>query len=413
MKKVLKISIVSTLAVFYLLQADQGLVRYTFAHTDSNRQDFGRGFDIRSTSWRGHCVTGDILYAGRNTSSIQWELQNKIVHTEAAHEGMLKLAVNLWVIGAAQRTRLYAHSFEGERSITWVYRRQHTGKDRYLSNIRLTKFGKEVLSTEDPAYIHRMCGDGYTGYAKQGGDLSISIRMVFRSREVKAVFKTRANLNILFFSKTRTLSKTLQDEFHDTKIWIDAHQNGGDPKRLTRILASFNQNRSCSFINHTRCQKFLATLHDYGTSSSGFSKDIKDRQSIQTWGVMHYADVRLQEFVNIYTTGELSPWTKKLLSDLRQLHRRFQAVADHLLSLRKDPVRGDWNMDLAQHYEKTDAYLTKLEAALLTCQITPALCQKSLEKRFQEAVPYYLLKEGGYERPVFDPLFFKKEVPIK
>lgn len=119
----------------------------------------------------------------------------------------------------------------------------------------LTEYGRDVYNNNHSQF-GILCGDKIFKWYETGSMLMLSVVIEFESRQDKHTFGVGVKFNSNFNEFESSAKATLKSFRTNGKLKVIAHQIGGDPSALKRIIDMNDTRISCTFNDIERCLNF-------------------------------------------------------------------------------------------------------------------------------------------------------------
>jgi hypothetical protein len=250
-----------------------------------------------------------------------------------------------------------------------VSSRSRTKQDAYslaVTFIHTIPKTVEILTTTEHESVKPGCGDAYVRERVLGGQLVVTVRIDFGSKEEANAFKADAEFRSAMAKghvSTQASNRTLSSK---ARVRVEARQVGGNGENLGKLLSGSNGSgwaKNCTSGNVAECNAAVDAVLAYDTTD--FSKQLENQK---TWYPLWHV------------TANYLPRTGN--PEVAQLREKLARSADQDLTALSliDRVLFSIHGADASHVEKlksqrgeVEAHLMQLRKALRACSIVQEL----------------------------------------
>ncbi|MCX4029729.1 hypothetical protein H0A36_18760 [Endozoicomonas sp. SM1973] len=231
----------------------------------------GLGLDSRSGFNKQACVKGSWKKTGDTRVELQY-LGSR--HTRDAMEqvfGKIKGGVNVVIFSGSVSVSMTSRISENQTTAASTIKLTYNGPNYTLENRTLTPLG-QTMTKADPATVLGHCGDEFIYHMDTGGEVYVTAKLHFRSKEAYKKFVTKVKVRVLFVKKTKTYTKEWYHYAEDAVYSINVVTNGGETPKLKRILKE--NPRYCKTADIDDCFNTASLLFEYLFGDNGYHQDL-------------------------------------------------------------------------------------------------------------------------------------------
>ena len=291
MRKELKL----TLVLFFILYSYANSLKFLDESSNSNANlkaglgmidilSPGMGYSTDSDSYAGSACFNYKLTKGNQESEISFEKSVTNTHIEETFkiDNQLKGAYLIYSGGVDANYFNSIKETQYNYSINYYFKISQQVAFTYDLNPKtiLNETGKGIYNDGNNDKFRIFCGDRLINSYSEGAGLVFSVVFEFKNKEDKTEFKTKIHASAgSFASLTTDINKGKIKTSKNTNIKITAHQFGGNPVELSKILSA--NIASCDLDNLDNCNEVIKQLINY--SSNDFPAQFKEDKQSQ-WG---------------------------------------------------------------------------------------------------------------------------------
>jgi hypothetical protein len=387
----------------------------------------GKGFDSLTQTLKGKCVTGSPVWAGSPDSEISYVHDLDFDSLLQTFSGGLNVGAKIALFEIKGAGDFASKNAADDFSSTVSLINNVTIKRKVLDELRIDEFMRpNVLSgaTVSPE-IRSLCGDEYVSTVVYGASLIVNAKFTFQSREDKRDFNSSAGISFASLGELGGKIGRLDQRIkNNSRVTISARQLGGDPEKLTAIVA--NEVVSCNLSNfEEKCLPMLTKLIEYAKDpvngfSSGLvaSPDAAAAETPKGWAQLRF----------ITTPFEDEPIEGKFLISKEspaELSDEVRDARDSVFDLNRDSLRDyerasvmlrTYQLSDEQHSQlerlQSAIVSNKIELANLTksCLRKPDQCVKELERFHKRSLKYDPETLDIKPAPIVEPVKVTKPV---
>lgn len=239
----------------------------------------GSGYDKTSGSFTKACVTGTGSRVGPSSSSLTLSRVTTLSSLESSMGFAGDLKARYAVAGGTLAGSFAQSAKEDAYSDVFAFQANYNlGFDRFPdSGVVLTDIGKRA---RDAGTWSSVCGDEYVDQIQKGARLFFVYRIDFASRSDKEKFNAAAHFDgsfgLLDIDANVKTANGSNKFLSRATIHVEAFQLGGDPSKLTTLLAAPRRTRlgqaasaaaDCSLDRMDACQQLLRNAMSYASGS--------------------------------------------------------------------------------------------------------------------------------------------------
>ncbi|CBW26568.1 putative internalin A-like exported protein [Halobacteriovorax marinus SJ] len=252
---------------------------YVITSSDKLSDSLGAGYNSEEEAFVGKCVTGDVVYVGKQESNL--DFSQTISQRQLSKELGISAGgrARMGAITHSASANFLKNSKSNSFSISSIYSGNYSFRQRKLNNPRLNDIG--VKLSNNPMRFQNTCGDNFSHKQSIGAKIFFSIRLDFTSKLAKQTFEANYSMSGPMASASASLRQAKNSFSKDTKVTITALQVGGDISKISDIFYSADGNGSkdfvsCSFGDLAKCENVLSNAIKYATDTEvGFPSQIK------------------------------------------------------------------------------------------------------------------------------------------
>lgn len=227
------------------LWASAGLAIFSLIATPANARNYitqnaqidwlGRGMDTAIGQPKDKCVTGDWIQSGNRSSMLYYNGEMHATDRMKQVSGSLSAGVDLFLFGGSVSTSMFTQMSTNDTTSSAVVTLSYDAKDFSLENRSLTPLGLSMVG-QSPATIRENCGNEFIHHVKLGSDLYVAAKLHFRSKEEYELYKTKVKIKVLFWSKTKTITKEFYDYTENAVYSLKVLSPNGMTTKLQHLL---------------------------------------------------------------------------------------------------------------------------------------------------------------------------------
>ncbi|MGI0115361.1 hypothetical protein [Zooshikella sp. RANM57] len=231
----------------------------------------GLGLDSRSGFKKQACVTGRWKKAGDTSVELYYLGSRQTKDTMEQVFGKVKGGVNVIIFSGSVSVSMTSRISENKTTAASTVKLIYNGPNYTLENRYLTPLGQTMVGA-DPHTVINKCGDVFIYHMDTGGEVYVTAKLHFKSKEAYKKFVTKVKVRVLFVKKTKTYTKEWYDYAEDAVYSINVVTNGGETPKLTQLLN--NNPKYCKIENINDCFNTASLLFDYLFGDNGYHQDL-------------------------------------------------------------------------------------------------------------------------------------------
>jgi hypothetical protein len=244
------------------------------------------------------CVSGNSVPTGASDSSLS--LDQTIDETKLSSQLGFGLGTRarFGVTQASLSAEFLTRSISNAYSVSSIYSAHYNlAPEKIVSNsLVLTSVGTAVSGAAHFDRWTETCGDSFVDEVRKGGELFISIRVDFFSKQDQQEFSSKFSISGPIGEASAHLEQASSSYGQHAKVIISAYQIGGDVTHLSGIFGSpdgIHTYTECSLGKFESCAQVLQSAIAYAADlKTGFpsqlSADQKPGPSVLAYGVSTY-----------------------------------------------------------------------------------------------------------------------------
>lgn len=377
-KAALKSSLLGFLTASLISLSSQGM---TAEYIADNVQLawLGLGVDSRSGFKKQACVTGHWKKAGDTSIELSYLGSRQVKDTMEQVFGKIKGGVNVIIFSGSVSVSMTSRISENKTTAASTLKLAYNGPNYTLENRRLTSLG-QAMTNADPTSVVSNCGDEFIYHMDTGGEVYVTAKLHFKSKEAYKKFVTKVKVRVLFVKKTKTYTKEWYNYAEDAVYSINVVTKGGNTPKLKQLLRDNPQ--YCKIENINDCFNTANLLFAYLFGDNGYHQDL----SAAPMKVLSFDTRRYDDSGHFALNPPNEPYVDPgfkiqeekikitLLKqyDYQQSLQAFYAVESNNVQKEK----------YAEEIAKVEHNLTELHQATVTCQAASAfvVCRAAVDQ---------------------------------
>ncbi len=365
----------------------------------------GQGFDSVTQTLKGKCVAGTPTWAGSPDADISYVHDLDFDSLLQTFSGGLNVSAKIALFEISGAGDFASKNAADDYSSTVSLINNVSIKRKVIDDLHIDEKMRSKVLTEAgiSPNVRKLCGDEFVSTIVYGASLIVNAKFTFQTREDKRDFNSSAGISFAQLGELGgKLGKLNQRIKNTSRVTISARQLGGDPEKLTAIIA--NEVVSCNLANfEEKCLPMLTKLIEYAKDPvNGFSSGLSDSpeadaiESAKGWAQLRF----------ITTPFDDEPIEGEFLvseQEIPKLSDEVRDAQDAVFDLNRDSLRDferasilmrTYTLSDEQHLalqELQNAIVSnKIDLANLTkvCLKKPEQCAMELE-RFQSRSEKY------------------------
>ncbi|MBU2713846.1 hypothetical protein [Zooshikella harenae] len=231
----------------------------------------GLGLDSQSGFKKQACVTGRWKKTGDTSVELSYLGSRQTKDTMEQVFGKVKGGVNVIIFSGSVSVSMTSRISENKTTAASTVKLMYNGPNYTLENRHLTPLGQAMLDAA-PNIVINKCGDEFIYHMDTGGEVYVTAKLHFKSKEAYKKFVTKVKVRVLFVKKTKTYTKEWYDYAEDAVYSINVVTNGGETPKLTQLLN--NNPKYCKIENINECFNTANLLFDYLFGDNGYHQDL-------------------------------------------------------------------------------------------------------------------------------------------
>ena len=338
----------------------------------------GKGFDSFSSFPKQHCVQGQTLGIGNTHAKLNYRAGHTTQQRMEENFGKIKGSLNLVVFSGSASVEVFTRTSENETSASSVLQLDYNAQDVSLEQRTLTTLGNQMIGRPGSEQ-RQQCGDEFIHHIKLGSNLYVTAKLHFRSKDEYERYKTKIKIRVLFFKKTKTITKEFKKYTENAVYSIKVIANGGMTEQLRHILD--NNPGYCRTEQIEDCVATTTKLFDYLFSEGGYADDLQNSDlNVLSFSTSSYSDSGHFD-LDPELNSNYDPGFRILEQKLTIKLQENIACQDRLSAFKA--VETDEAI-IAAYQEKLDkinSNIDNLKQAVDTCKIEPefAICRSAVD----------------------------------
>ncbi|MBF0208130.1 MAG: leucine-rich repeat domain-containing protein [Oligoflexia bacterium] len=400
--------------VFLLLSiAEMASARVLQSPAQNSQAILGKGYDTNKESFAGDCVTGEIIYAGAQDSSINFERSLNAEELSDSLGFSVGGSTRYGVIHASAAAKFSSESSSNEYSESTIYMAEYKFKNAKLAYANLTEIGKKALGTDFGTSNftwenwEKTCGHEFVEQIQLGAKIFISAKVEFATKEDKSAFAADFKIKGPAFSASAELKKASRRFGKRASVTIRAYQLGGDVSRLSAIFGRNPNNRisgndqslhallACSMDRIDACIKILDSAISYASDLSdpeSFPNQIKTSSPLNSPNGPAQLAYLLSPWEQLALYSPPAILKSTVLEAKKEFANFFEEnlkYRNRILGLLNSPIRLSFNQDhrIKDARERTNRNLRLIVDGATICYAAPERCVSEIISISQRIEP--------------------------
>lgn len=127
-----------------------------------------------------------------------------------------------------------------------------------------TQYNRLLAGDISMLQFSKLCGDRMIDSYQEGAFYTIKMTFTFDSAVENYLFSTEAKYETMFTTVNGKVSTEFDMSNMHGNLTVSAHQEGGKPAELGKILSNIDSGLTCNFTNMYECKDLISRLGNYG-----------------------------------------------------------------------------------------------------------------------------------------------------